>query len=150
MELKISLRPSIATDQQKNVWNAARGGKAATDNHSTFRRRPGEGCFAVNPKTIVVLTSSFPYALNWSQGNVPAIMHITHAAQEQGTAIADVLVGDYNPAGRLVQTWPKSLDQIPRMSDYDITTGRTYMYFKGEPLYPFGYGLSYSKFEYAT
>ena len=106
--------------------------------------------FAVNPKTIVVLTSSFPYAINWSQANVPAIMHITHAAQEQGTAIADVLVGDYNPAGRLVQTWPKSLDQLPRMSDYDITNGRTYMYFKGEPLYPFGYGLSYSTFEYAN
>jgi len=106
--------------------------------------------FAVNPKTIVVLTSSFPYAIGWSQANVPAILHITHAAQEQGTAIADVLVGDYNPAGRLVQTWPKSLDQLPRMSDYDITNGRTYMYFKGEPLYPFGYGLSYSKFEYTN
>lgn len=106
--------------------------------------------FAVNPKTIVVLTSSFPYAINWSQAHVPAIMHITHAAQEQGTAIADVLFGDYNPAGRLVQTWPKSLDQLPRMMDYDITNGRTYMYFKGEPLYHFGYGLSYSKFDYTN
>ncbi|WP_435356390.1 glycoside hydrolase family 3 C-terminal domain-containing protein [Emticicia sp. SJ17W-69] len=106
--------------------------------------------FAVNPKAIVVLTSSFPYAINWSQAHVPAIMHITHAAQEQGTAIADVLFGDYNPAGRLVQTWPKSLDQLPRMMDYDITNGRTYMYFKGEPLYHFGYGLSYSTFDYAN
>jgi beta-glucosidase len=106
--------------------------------------------FAVNPKTIVVLTSSFPYAINWSQAHVPAILHITHAAQEQGTAIADVLFGDYNPAGRLVQTWPKSLDQLPRMMDYDITNGRTYMYFKGEPLYHFGYGLSYTKFDYTN
>jgi len=82
--------------------------------------------------------------------DVPAIMHITHAAQEQGTAIADVIFGDYNPAGRLVQTWPKSLDQLPRMMDYDITKGRTYMYFKDEPLYAFGYGLSYSTFEYSN
>lgn len=104
--------------------------------------------YAVNPKTIVVLISSFPYAINWSQKNVPAILHITHAAQEQGTAIADVLFGDYNPAGRLVQTWPKSVDQLPRMMDYDIRNGRTYMYFKDEPLYPFGYGLSYTHFEY--
>lgn len=106
--------------------------------------------FSVNPNTIVVLISSFPYAINWSQKNVPAILHITHAAQEQGTAIANVLFGDYNPAGRLVQTWPKGLDQLPRMLDYNIRNGRTYMYFKEEPLYHFGYGLSYSDFEYSN
>ena len=106
--------------------------------------------YAANPKTVVVLISSFPYAVNWSQQHVPAILHITHAAQEQGTAIADVLFGDYNPGGHLVQTWPKSLDQLPDMMDYDIRLGRTYMYFKGEPLYPFGYGLSYTTFRYSN
>ena len=106
--------------------------------------------FAANPKTVVVLVSSFPYAINWTQQNVPAILHIAHAAQDQGTAIADVLFGNYNPGGRLNQTWPKSLDQLPPMMDYDIRHGRTYMYFKGEPLYPFGYGLSYSAFEYSN
>jgi beta-glucosidase len=105
---------------------------------------------AVNPNTIVVLISSFPYAINWSQEHVPAILHITHAAQEQGTAIANVLFGDYNPAGRLVQTWPKGLDQLPYMLDYNIRHGRTYMYFREEPLYAFGYGLSYSGFEYSN
>lgn len=105
--------------------------------------------YAANPKTVVVLVSSFPYAINWTQQNVPAILHIAHAAQEQGTAIADVLFGDYNPAGRLNQTWPKSLDQLPPMMDYDIRHGRTYTYFKGEPLYPFGYGLSYTTFKYS-
>ncbi len=105
--------------------------------------------YAANPKTAVVLVSSFPYAINWAQQNVPAILHIAHAAQEQGTAIADVLFGDFNPAGRLNQTWPKSLDQLPPMMDYDIRHGRTYMYFKGEPLYPFGYGLSYTAFKYS-
>ena len=105
--------------------------------------------YAANPKTVVVLVSSFPYAINWTQQNVPAILHIAHAAQEQGTAIADVLFGDYNPAGRLNQTWPKSLDQLPPMMDYDIRHGRTYTYFKGEPLYPFGYGLSFTSFQYS-
>jgi beta-glucosidase len=106
--------------------------------------------YAANPKTIVVLVSSFPYAINWSQANVPAILHITHTAQDQGSAVADVLFGDYNPGGRTVQTWPKSLDQLPPMPDYDIRHGRTYLYFKGEPLYPFGFGLSYTTFEYSA
>lgn len=106
--------------------------------------------YAVNPKTIVVLISSFPYAINWSQANVPAILHITHAAQEQGAAIADALFGDYNPGGRLVQTWPKSLDQLPPIEDYDLRHGRTYQYVRGEPLYPFGYGLSYTTFAYSS
>jgi len=105
--------------------------------------------YAANRKTVMVLVSSFPFAINWSQENVPAILHMTHNAQEMGTAIADVLFGDYNPGGRLVQTWPKSLDQVPEMMDYDIRHGRTYMYFKGDPLYPFGYGLSYTTFQYS-
>jgi len=106
--------------------------------------------FAANPKTVVVLVSSFPYAINWTQANIPAILHIAHNSQEEGNALADVLFGDYNPAGRLVQTWPKSIDQLPPMMDYDIRHGRTYMYFKGEPLYPFGYGLSYTTFAYSN
>ena len=106
--------------------------------------------FAANPKTIVVLIASFPYAIHWTQEHVPAIVHLTHNSQEEGNALADVLFGDYNPAGRLVQTWPKSLEQLPPMMDYDVRHGRTYMYFKGEPLYPFGYGLSYTAFNYSN
>ncbi|MFN0122666.1 MAG: glycoside hydrolase family 3 C-terminal domain-containing protein [Blastocatellia bacterium] len=105
--------------------------------------------FAANPKTVVALVSSFPYAINWSQQNVPAILHMTHAAQEQGTALADVILGDYNPAGHLTTTWPRSLDQLPPLEDYDIRHGHTYLYFKGEPLYVFGHGLSYSTFAYS-
>ena len=100
--------------------------------------------YAANPKTVVVLVSSFPFAINWTEQNVPAILHITHNAQEEGSAIAEVLFGDYNPGGRLVQTFAKSLDQVPAKMDYDIRHGRTYMYFQGDPLYPFGYGLSYT------
>ena len=106
--------------------------------------------FAANPKTVVVLVSSFPYAINWTQENVPAILHLAHSSQEQGNALADVLFGDYNPAGRVCQTWPKSLEQLPPMMDYNIRHGRTYMYLKGEPLYPFGYGLSYTTFNYSN
>jgi len=105
--------------------------------------------YAANPKTVMVLVASFPFAINWSQENLPAILHMTHNAQEMGTAIAAVLFGDYNPGGKLVQTWPKSLDQVPPMMDYDIRHGRTYMYFKGDPLYPFGYGLSYTTYKYS-
>ena len=75
---------------------------------------------------------------------------MAHASQEEGNALADVLFGDYTPAGRLNQTWPKSLAQLPPMNDYNIRHGRTYMYFRGEPLYPFGYGLSYTTFQYTN
>ena len=106
--------------------------------------------YAVNPRTIVVLVSSFPYAIPWTQANIPAILQSAHTSQDEGTAIADVLFGDYNPGGKLNQTWPKSLAQLPPMDDYDIRHGRTYMYFKGDPLYPFGYGLSYTTFQYSN
>ena len=106
--------------------------------------------YAANPKTIVILVSSFPFAINWSQQHVPAILHMAHSSQDEGTALAKVLFGEYNPGGHLVATWPKSLDQEPPMMDYNIRDGRTYMYFKGEPLYPFGYGLSYTTFSYAN
>jgi beta-glucosidase len=105
---------------------------------------------AANAKTIVVLISSFPYAITWVEENVPAILHMAHDSQEEGNALADVLFGDYNPAGRLAATWVKSLSDLPPMMDYDIRKGRTYMYFKGQPLYPFGFGLSYTTFEYAN
>ena len=106
--------------------------------------------FKANPKTIVVLKASFPFAINWAQENVPAIVHMAHNSQEEGNALADVLFGDYNPAGRLDQTWVKSLNDLPPMMDYNIRNGRTYMYFKGQPLYPFGYGLSYTTFAYSN
>jgi beta-glucosidase len=106
--------------------------------------------YAVNPRTVVVLISSFPFAIQWTKDNVPTIVHMAHDSQEEGNALADVLFGDYNPGGRLVVTWPQSLDQLPPMMDYNLRDGRTYMYFKGEPLYPFGYGLSYTSFDYSN
>ena len=102
-----------------------------------------------NHNTVVTLISSFPFAINWTAENVPAIVHMTQCSQESGSALADVLFGDYNPAGRLTQTWVRDILDLPNMLDYDIRHGRTYMYAKAKPLFPFGFGLSYTTFKYS-
>ena len=102
-----------------------------------------------NPNTVVALISSFPYTIDWTQEHVPAILHIAQSSQELGTALADAIFGDYNPAGRTNQTWVKDILDLPNMLDYDIRNGRTYMYYKGETIYPFGHGLSYTTYEYS-
>ncbi len=104
---------------------------------------------AANPRTVLVLVASFPYAITWSQEHVPAIVHTAHSSQDEGWALAQVLFGDANPGGHTVVTWPASVDQLPPMMDYDIRHGRTYMYSKAAPLYPFGHGLSYTSFEFS-
>jgi beta-glucosidase len=104
--------------------------------------------YAINPNIVLVLVSSFPYAINWSNANLPAIIHVTHCSQEQGHGVADVLFGKVNPAGRTTQTWVRDILDLPHILDYNIRNGRTYMYFNGEALYPFGYGLSYTTFTY--
>jgi beta-glucosidase len=106
--------------------------------------------FAANPNTVLVVNSSFPFAVNWSQEHLPAILHITHCSQELGNGLADVIFGRYNPAGRTNQTWPASIEQLPPMMDYNLSHGRTYMYMKEKPLYPFGFGLSYTTFSYSN
>jgi beta-glucosidase len=142
--------PNGGFDKQWARVSVPSEGREAVDRQSITLEQEEliKAVFAANPKTIVVLISSFPYAINWTQENVPAILHMALNSQEEGHALATVLFGDYNPAGRLVQTWPKSLEQLPPMMDYDIRHGRTYMYFRDTPLYPFGYGLSYTTFAY--
>jgi len=102
---------------------------------------------SVNPRTVVALITSFPHTMAWTAEKAPAILKLTHSGQEQGTALAGALFGDFNPGGKLTLTWPKSMKDLPPMLDYDIRKGRTYMYAKAEPLFPFGYGLSYTTFE---
>jgi beta-glucosidase len=104
--------------------------------------------YQANPNTVVALISSFPYAINWTQEHIPAIVHLTQNSQELGTALAEVLFGNYNPAGRLTQTWVAAITDLPDLLDYNIRNGRTYMYFQGKPLYAFGHGLSYTSFAY--
>ncbi|MDR1344441.1 MAG: fibronectin type III-like domain-contianing protein, partial [Tannerellaceae bacterium] len=96
------------------------------------------------------VNSSFPFAINWSQQHLPAILHVTHCSQELGNGLADVIFGRHNPAGRTNQTWPSSIEQLPPIMDYNLAHGRTYMYMKDKPLYPFGYGLSYTTFNYSN
>lgn len=105
--------------------------------------------YKANPHTVLVLVSSFPFAIDWSQEHLPAILQVTHCSQELGNGVADVLFGKVDPAGRTTQTWVRSIADLPPMMDYNIRDGRTYMYFKGKPLYPFGYGLSYTQFSYS-
>lgn len=105
--------------------------------------------YAANPRTILIIVSSFPYAINWSEEHIPAILHVSHSSQELGNAVADIIFGRVSPAGRLVQTWISSIDQLPPILDYNIRNGRTYMYFKDKPLFPFGYGLTYTSFTYS-
>jgi beta-glucosidase len=104
--------------------------------------------YKANPKTIVVLIAGSSLAVNWIQENIPAIVNAWYPGEQGGNAIADVLFGDYNPAGRLPLTYYKSTDDLPAFNDYEVFNGRTYMYFQKKPLYPFGFGLSYSGFSY--
>ncbi len=108
-----------------------------------------KACFQANPKTVLVLNSNNTVAVNWEQENLPAIVAAIFGGQAQGAAIADVLFGNYNPGGKTCCTWYKSVDQLPPFHNYDIMKGRTYMYFAGDALYPFGYGLSYTTFQYS-
>ncbi len=106
-----------------------------------------EAVAATRKPIVLVLLNGSALAVNWANEHVPAIVEAWYPGEEGGTALADVLFGDYNPAGRLPVTFYKSVDQLPPFTDYNMQ-GRTYRYFKGEPLFPFGFGLSYSKFKY--
>ena len=99
------------------------------------------------PVVFVMMTGS-PLAVPWENDNIPAIVNGWYGGQSAGTAMADVLFGDYNPAGRLPVTFYKSHSDLPDFSDYSMKN-RTYRYFKGDVLYPFGYGLSYTTFKYS-
>ncbi|GAA3444223.1 glycoside hydrolase family 3 protein [Planomonospora venezuelensis] len=108
-----------------------------------------EAVHAANPRTVVVLENSYPATIDRLAEKVPAILWTTHAGAETGHALADVLYGTANPAGRLTQTWPRAGTGLPDILDYDIIkTGSTYLYSKEKPLYAFGHGLSYTTFGY--
>jgi beta-glucosidase len=148
--------------------NAAQGAEAvlvfAGDNQDidreghdrTFLHLPGvqhdlvQAVFAANPKTILVISSNCPVSVNWEQDHLSAIVGGMFLGQEQGHALADVLFGAYNPGGKLSTTWYRHASDLPDFHNYNIRAGRTYMYFEGAPLYPFGHGLSYTTFQYSS
>ncbi|MBD5146886.1 MAG: beta-glucosidase [Ruminococcus sp.] len=107
--------------------------------------------FEANPKTILMITAGYPYAVKWEKENLPAIVYTSHAGPELGTAVSAVVSGGFNPAARCPLTWYESVHELPDIKDYDIIgNNMTYMYYKGKPLFPFGHGLSYSEFEYGN
>jgi beta-glucosidase len=129
-------------------------GREANDRTSTelapAQRALIEAVRKANPHTVVVVENSYP-TTGWDTLSVPGIVWTSHAGQETGHAVADVLFGDHDPSGRLTQTWYASDAGLPSILDYDIAkTGMTYQYYRGKPLYPFGYGLSYTSFRYGA
>jgi beta-glucosidase len=126
------------------------------DNDLSFSGLPGvqgklvESVYSANPNTIVVLINGNPLPISWINTHVPAIIESWFGGPDQGAAIADVLFGTYNPGGKLTQTWVSNENSLPAMNDYNIFNNRTYMYFTGQPMYPFGFGLSYTSFSYAN
>jgi beta-glucosidase len=96
---------------------------------------------------VLILTGGSALSFSFAKRNIPSILYAWYPGEEGGKAVADVIFGDYNPAGRLPVTFYKSIDQLPDFRNYSME-GRTYRYFEGEVLYPFGYGLSYTSFQY--
>ena len=134
-----------------NICPTASDGKEAIDRKSMVLEQESiaKAALAVNPRTVVVLQASFPFTTTWTEEHAPAVVEMVHGSEEQGDGLADVLFGDYDPAGRLTQTWVRDEADLPPMMDYNIRDGRTYMYAKAKPLYAFGFGLSYTSFEYS-
>ena len=124
-----------------------RGGDRTRIDLPDAQERLLERIVAVGKPTVLVLMSGSAVAVNWAQEHVPAIVEAWYGGQAAGSALADVLFGDYNPAGRLPVTFYTSVDDLPPFDDYRMA-GRTYRFFKGTPLYPFGDGLSYTTFAY--
>lgn len=103
---------------------------------------------ATGKPVIFVLCSGSTMALPWESQHLDGVIEAWYPGQQGGTAVADVLFGDYNPAGRLPLTFYATINDLPDFEDYEMAKGRTYRYFKGKPVYPFGYGLSYTRFTY--
>ena len=143
----LGLSPLVEGEEMEVKLEGFRGGDRTDIALPKVQEQLLEEVQAVGKPTVVVLLNGSALAVNWANDHVPAILDAWYPGEEGGAALADVLFGDYNPAGRLPVTFYKSVDQLPPFTDYSMQ-GRTYRYFKGEPLYPFGFGLSYTKFKY--
>lgn len=113
------------------------------------QRALAQAVYEANPNTVLVLLANYPYGIDWESRHLPAILLSATGGQDMGTAIANTLFGQNGPAGRLNMTWYPEDEKLPDMDAYDIMkTGRTYRYYTGKALYPFGHGLTYSTFSY--
>ena len=144
----LGLTSRLEGEEMSVAINGFSGGDRTSIDLPAAQQRLLERVVAVGKPTVLVLLNGSALAVNWAQAHVPAIVEAWYPGQA-GNAIADVLFGDYNPAGRLPVTFYKSVNDLPAFEDYRMA-GRTYRFFKGEPLYPFGHGLSYTTFTYAN
>ena len=158
MDPKVELDAAVAAAEKADVAIVFVGTHAGIEQEARDRETLGltgtqeelvKAVVAANPRTIVVQMSGGPLTVPALKEKVPAMLQAWWPGEEGGNAIADVIFGDVNPAGRLPHTVYASESQVPSIDEYDITKGFTYMYVKGEPLYPFGHGLSYTTFAYS-
>ncbi|HYG79678.1 MAG TPA: glycoside hydrolase family 3 C-terminal domain-containing protein [Pyrinomonadaceae bacterium] len=145
--LVLGIAPSLEGEEMKVEVKGFRGGDRTSLALPEAQEELLKAVQAAGKPVALVLMSGSALAVNWADENVPAILQAWYPGEEGGAAIADVLFGDYNPAGRLPVTFYKSADDLPPFEAYGMQ-GRTYRYFRGQPLYPFGHGLSYTRFVY--
>ena len=145
--LCLGLSPRLEGEEMSVNAEGFRGGDRITLDLPLSQKTLLESLCGLGKPVVLVLMSGSPLAVNWANEHVPAILELWYPGQAGGRALADVLFGEANPAGRLPVTFYKSADQLPAFEDYGMK-GRTYRFFEGEPLYPFGYGLSYTSFDY--
>src|SRR3989441_1854716 len=143
----LGLSPLVEGEEMDVPFEGFRGGDRTDIGLQKQQEALLEEVQALGKPVVLVLLNGSALAVNWANDHVPAILEAWYPGEEGGTAITDVLFGDYNPGGRLPVTFYESADQLPPFTDYRMQS-RTYRYFKGEPLYPFGFGLSYKKFKY--
>jgi len=145
--LVLGLTNQLEGEEMRVQVDGFRGGDRTTLDLPASQERLLESITALGKPTVLVLMNGSALAINWAAGHVPAIVEAWYPGQAGGAAIADVLFGEYNPAGRLPVTFYRSVDDLPPFDNYSMA-GRTYRFFDGPPLYPFGYGLSYTTFAY--
>jgi beta-glucosidase len=143
------LSPHVEGEEMKVDAEGFSGGDRTSLDLPGPQRKLLERVHALGKPTVLVLMSGSALGVNWADENVPAIVEAWYPGGEGGTAVAALLAGDFSPGGRLPLTFYKSVDQLPPFDDYTMSK-RTYRYFTGEPLYPFGYGLSYTTFSYSN
>jgi beta-glucosidase len=144
----LGLSPSLEGEEMDVKVKGFSGGDRTDLNLPEAQEELLKEVVATGKPVVLVLLNGSALAVNWEQAHIPAIVEAWYPGEEGGAGIADVLFGDYNPAGRLPVTFYKSVEQLPPFRDYSME-GKTYRFFKGDPLYPFGYGLSYTKFKYS-
>jgi beta-glucosidase len=147
--LVLGLNERLEGEEMKVEADGFEGGDRTSLDLPSNQEELMKAMAATGKPVILVLINGSALSINWANDNVPAILTAGYPGQQGGNAIADVLFGDYNPAGRLPVTYYKSTDQLPAFENYDMK-GRTYRYFQKKPLYPFGFGLSYTKFKYSN